>query len=91
MLTDHDFEKINELLAKRPPVNSCRDNCIYKETAVHDEEHAVLKRWIENDINRNLRNEKIRATVIGGLILSTACSVGTGAIYMVGWVRDHLK
>ena len=90
-LTDSDFIRLAELIAARPPVVSCLDTCLYKKDAGHDRSHDVLDRWIANDIKKNARNEKIRATVIAGLILGAAGSLGTGAVTAISYIRDHIK
>jgi hypothetical protein len=89
-LTDNDLEKLAVLLRDRPAV-SCQDSCIYKKTVMHDKAHEILDRWIENDIARKARYEKIKATVIGGLVISAAGAVGTGALTAVNYLKDHLK
>ena len=90
-MTDNDFAKLAELINNRNPVSSCADSCIYKKTDHHDKAHEILDTWMANDLARKNRWAKIHATVLGGIIISAAGAIGTGALNMIEYLREHLK
>ena len=97
MLTEDDINRICEIVHNRPPVSSCRDSCVYKydskgnEIKDHDNSHLIFDTWIEIYNKREARNEKIKASVIGGLLLSAAGAVGTGSMMLLSYLREHWK
>lgn len=59
------------------------------ETQVAD--LVILRRWIELDTIRRERWEKVRASVIAGAVLAMLGGIGTGSMWIVEYLRTHLK
>lgn len=89
-LNNDDLEKL-AVFIKKASSASCAEACVYKNNSDHDKQHEVLERWIEIDIARRERNEKIKATVLGGTILAVLGGIGSGALAVMNYLKDHLK
>ena len=58
---------------------------------VHRDQHEYLKRELKNHALRQQRNERIKTSVLGWLVITVLGGIGTAAYQLFTTLKEHWK
>ena len=57
----------------------------------HQQEHEVLRRWIQRDVERTEFRNKLKQQVAGWGAITILGGIGLGAWQAIVYIKDHIR